>query len=219
MRKVFVYVEGQTEETFIRDILAPHLSHRNLLLQPVLAKTKHTVSGASFRGGITSYARVKRDILGLLRDSTAILVTTMIDYYGLPDDFPGKNRVSSGTPRQRVTVLQDAFQQDIAQPRFLAFLVLHEFEALLFADPSSVIDVFRDVNIGGACRLAQEVQGRQPEEINDGPTTHPSARFLCHIPEYRKPLHGPMIANRIGLATIRQHCPHFDAWVRQLEKL
>jgi len=32
MKKVFVYVEGQTEETFIRDVLAPHLSQRDLEL-------------------------------------------------------------------------------------------------------------------------------------------------------------------------------------------
>jgi hypothetical protein len=219
MRKVFVYVEGQTEETFIRDVLAPHLSPRGLILHPVLAKTKRTLSGAAFKGGITSYAPVRRDIMGLLRDSSAIQVTTMIDYYGLPDDFPGKNRLPSGTPAQRVAFLEDAFRRDIDHPRFLPFLVLHEFEALLFADPRQIIEVFRDVNLNGASQLAQEVQGLQPEEINDGPQTHPSERIRRHIPEYRKRLHGPMIAGRIGLAAIREQCPHFDGWVRQLENL
>ena len=169
MRKVFVYVEGQTEETFVRDILAPYLSQKDLILWPVLAKTKRTSSGATFKGGITSYGRIRRDIIELLRDSSAIRVTTMIDYYALPDDFPGKNRLSGGTPAQRVAFLEDSFRQDIDHPRFLPFLVLHEFEALLFADPRQVIEVFRDVNLNGASQLAQEVQGLQPEEINDGP--------------------------------------------------
>jgi hypothetical protein len=219
MRKVFVYVEGQTEETFIRDVLAPHLSPRGLILHPVLAKTKRTLSGAAFKGGITSYAPVRRDIMGLLRDSSAIQVTTMIDYYGLPDDFPGKNRLSGGTPAQQVALLEDAFRRDIDHPRFLPFLVLHEFEALLFTDPMRIIEVFHHVKEKGASQLAQEVQGLQPEEINDGPQTHPSARILRHIPGYRKPLHGPMIARQIGLAAIRERCPHFDGWVRQLENL
>jgi hypothetical protein len=76
----------------------PLISPRGLVLHPVLAKTKRTLSGAAFKGGITSYVQVRRDIIGLLRDSSAIRVTTMIDYYGLPDDFTGKNLLPSGTP-------------------------------------------------------------------------------------------------------------------------
>lgn len=36
-------------------------------------------------------------------------------------------------------------------------------------------------------------------------------------PSYRKALHGPQIALRIGLAAIRARCPRFAAWLARLE--
>ena len=35
----------------------------------------------------------------------------------------------------------------------------------------------------------------------------------------RKRLHGPLIAERIGLPGLRAKCPHFAAWVEKLEAL
>jgi hypothetical protein len=56
-----------------------------------------------------------------------------------------------------------------------------------------------------------------PEEINDGPETHPAARLQKLLPTYQKTLHGPMIAGRIGLEALCASCPHFAGWVRRLE--
>lgn len=123
MKRLLIYVEGQTEETFVRDVLAPYLWTLGLHPEPTLARTKRTRSGQTFKGGITG----------------------------------------------RLTA-----------------------EAALFATP---------------------------EEINEGADTHPAARILKHAPGYRKPLHGPLIANRIGLATIRSRCPHFDQWLTNLAEL
>lgn len=39
------------------------------------------------------------------------------------------------------------------------------------------------------------------------------------IQGYRKTLHGPLLAERIGLDRIRAECPRFDAWLRRLESL
>lgn len=218
MKKVLVYVEGQTEETFVRDVLGPHLNGRGVFPIPVLARTKRTRSGNVFKGGVLSYAQVRRDILRLLKDTSAALVTTMIDYYALPDDFPGKANIPSGTPYQRVAFLEEAFWRDIDHPLFYPFLTLHEFEALLFAQPNQIVQIFpnppRD-----AFRLLQEISGIPPEEVNEGKDTHPSARIRRYFPEYRKPLHGPLIAGRIGLEAIRKACPHFDGWIGRLERL
>jgi hypothetical protein len=35
----------------------------------------------------------------------------------------------------------------------------------------------------------------------------------------RKTLHGPMAVDAIGIAAMRQACPHADAWLRRLEVL
>lgn len=217
MKKVLVYVEGQTEETFVRDVLAPSLQQRDVLLVPVLARTKRTKAGHTFKGGIVSYSQVRRDILHLLNDSSAVLITTMIDYYGLPDDFPGKRVLSGGSPHQRVQFLEASFRQDIGDRRFLPFLTLHEFEALLFAQPAQIIQVFPQIR--QATSLIEEIANTPPEEIDEGQDTHPAARIHRYLPGYRKRLHGPLIARRIGLETIRARCPHFDEWVRKLEKL
>jgi len=217
MKKVLVYVEGQTEETFVRDLLAPFLQRRSIWLVPVLARTKRTKAGHTFKGGIVSYNQVRRDVLNLLNDSSAVLVTTMLDYYGLPVDFPGKRALRGGSPYQRVAHLEDAFRRDIGDPRFFPFLTLHEFEALLFAQPEQIVQTFPQARM--ATRLIQEVSALPPEEIDEGQTTHPAARIGRYLPRYRKRLHGPIIARRIGLQTIRDRCPHFDEWVSKLESL
>jgi hypothetical protein len=97
MKFVKIYVEGQTEETFVRDVLTPHLSGIGVYPTPVLAKTKREKSGRAFKGGLTSYAKVRRDILRLLDDSSAAAVTTMLDFYGLPKDFPGNSIIPTGS--------------------------------------------------------------------------------------------------------------------------
>lgn len=219
MKQVFVYVEGQTEETFVRDVLAPYLfSKCNIYLIPTLARTKRTKSGHTFKGGIVSYGQVKRDILNLLGDSSAALVTTMIDYYGLPDDFPGKSTLPAGTPYVRARHLEDAFASDIGNPRFLPFLVLHEFEALVLTEPKHLARALPQYQ-DNLARLVADIGTRLPEEINDGNTTHPAARIRQYFPGYQKRLHGPLVVQNTGIETIRSQCPHFAEWLARLESL
>src|SRR5260370_34666428 len=77
--KVYVVVEGRTEETFIDQLLNPHLSALGHILIPVPEQ-------------IQKYSRVSKRIRSLLGDSSASLVTTMFDYYGLPTNFPGREQ-------------------------------------------------------------------------------------------------------------------------------
>ena len=44
MRKVYILVEGQTEETFVRDLLAPYLFPKDVAVQATLAATKRVKS-------------------------------------------------------------------------------------------------------------------------------------------------------------------------------
>ena len=78
MKRVLVLVEGQTEETFVRDVLAPHLLDRNVALIPKILVTKRVKSGGHFKGGVTSYDKVKGDVQRLLADTHAERVTTML---------------------------------------------------------------------------------------------------------------------------------------------
>ena len=137
MKKVLVLVEGQTEEFFIKKILSHHLEKKNIFITPTILATKRVKSGPDFKGGIISYTRVKRELIRLLGDTSAGLVTTMFDMNGLPHDFPGKSD-ASGTPLKRVKYIEQVFDGDINDSRFLSYISLHEFESLLFSYPHEI---------------------------------------------------------------------------------
>ena len=217
MKRAHVLVEGQTEETFVQGVLRPHLLQQEIELTPVLVATKRLKSGGKFKGGITDYGKVRNDLLRLLGDTSADLVTTMMDFYGLPADFPGMRTLPRrAASSERADHLEAALRADLGHGRFFPYLSLHEFEALLFTAPAEV-----DVTFPGCRKALEEICSRvaSPEEINDGKETHPAARLARLIPTYRKPLHGPTISGRIGLPSLRARCPHFNDWVTRLERL
>ena len=218
MAKVFIYVEGQTEDTFVKRVLYPPLSQKGIFIIPIIAKTKRTKSGETFKGGITKYSVVKSEILKLLNDPTALAVTTFIDYYDLPHSFPGKNRLVGTTPFEKVEFLENAFKQDIDHPKFIPYIMLHEFEALLFASPREICKPFPGTNVMADLENIRN-SFQSPEEINEGKATHPSARIQSLLPDYRKSLHGPLISLRIGLDRIRRECHHFSQWLSAIERL
>jgi hypothetical protein len=216
LRMIHVLVEGQTEEAFVRDVLFGHFYERGIVLQPTLVVTKRVKSGGHFKGGVVSYHQVRGDVRRLLGDTSAVVVTTMLDYYGLPNDFPGKNdHLSKKGCYERVAYVERAFAKEIDHPRFRPHLMLHEFEALLFTDPASFESLF---GAGCAQKLGQiRDQFGSPEEIDEGPETAPSKRLRDVFPRYQKPQHGPQAAQIIGLAKMRAACAHFDAWLTLLE--
>jgi len=219
VRKVLILVEGQTEERFVKDVLQPHLWTREVHPEPKIVTTKRVKVGAQFKGGVSTFHKIDSDIKRLLGDSDAALVTTMFDYYGLPDDFPGKQGLRGMTSFDRARELEAALEQRYnCGPKFFAYLMIHEFEALLFSSPGVLAQVMNAAAFEPRL-LAIRGQFSTPEEINDDPTTTPSARVLNLFPGYRKRLHGSLTTGRIGLDTIRSECAHFNEWVVKLESL
>src|SRR5258708_3059906 len=76
--RLLVHVEGQTEELFVNAVLAPHLYSRGY--HGVFTQLVGTRRG----GGICSWASAKRDIIRHRSEDPDRIVTTMVDYYGLP---------------------------------------------------------------------------------------------------------------------------------------
>ncbi len=220
MERGLILVEGQTEEAFVDRLLAPHLLARGLSLKPVILKTKRLASGKSFKGGASSYDKIRRDLLLLLRDSNVVCVTTMLDFYGFPKDLPGRSPPLSKDPRVAVECLEKDFAADLEahRPRFLPFLVLHEFEALLLAAPAAFDELFPGLEVTEKLVAAVKARG-SPELVNDGEATHPAARISLLVKGYEKVKDGAALAERIGLETMREQCPHFDGWVQRLEAL
>ena len=218
MKRVLISVEGQTEETFIRDMLRDYLYQFNIVLIPTIVTTKIVKSGPNFKGGLTSYQRVKRDIQNLLTDSNAVAVTTFYDLYGLPTDFPGYD-TRPLQPYAKVNHLESAFAQEINHPRFKPYLQLHEFETFLFVAPNTTSQM---LGLGTSeVNELNQIRSRfsNLEEINDNPHTAPSKRLQSIYNAYEKALDGPIVTLELGLSQLRQACRHFDEWVTWLEGL
>jgi hypothetical protein len=176
------------------------------------------------RGGMLDYRRAKRDLTFWMREDRRpdAFFTTMFDLYALPDDFPGFNAGRGDRdPYRRVQTMETAFANDIAHQRFVPYLQLHEFEALLLADPTCFRLRFKEREAGIVNLISLCGGVASPELIDDGRQTSPSRRIIKEIPEYdgQKRSAGPLLAARIGLAALRQRCPHFGAWLARLEGL
>src|ERR1700733_2143491 len=98
-KRVLILVEGQTEERFVKDVLGPFFYGRQLFFFPTISVTKRVKDGPNFKGGVTNFARFRNDAQRLLNSAAGALVTTMLDYYRLPQDFPGMStRLTNWTP-------------------------------------------------------------------------------------------------------------------------
>lgn len=216
MTRVYLLVEGQTEEAFVRELLMPHYARVGLYLTPIIVNTS-----PGYKGGVVSYAKIKPQLMRLCRQDAGAHVSTLFDLYALPQDFPGKSTVAypnNGSGQQKAAFLEAQLAQDIGQPNFIPNLMVHEFEALLFVQPEKFSEWTDSRAV--LARLSADAQAHAtPEDINDSPQTAPSKRILKAMPAYQKTFHGPLIACEIGLDAMRAACPHFHAWLQALEAL
>jgi hypothetical protein len=216
--RLHAVVEGQTEETFFRDILAHVLAGHEIYadVHRITTGRKRTVT---FRGGLLAYEHLRRDLtLWMKQDrKPESWFTTMVDLYRLPADFPGIAKAAAiADPIERVRFLENELQADLNHRQFVPFIQLHEFEALLFSDPNSFSIAFP--NNPAAIAKLNEIRraAPSPEHIDDGEDTSPSQRICRVLPDFVKPASGPIIAREIGLDRIRSECQHFNAWIEAL---
>lgn len=228
--RVNLIVEGQSEEDFVNRLLRPALASQGIFVCARQVYTRHNKHGRTYKGGATSYGKARKDILNWLTQDTEAYVSTLFDLYALPNDFPSFAKAQKQTdPYQQVLELEKALFQDIHEnfkgnpQRFIPFILLHEFEGLLFSDPEILLEgLTLEHEISGLQQALSEILemfGGNPELINDSPQTAPSKRLIQLCPGYNKTLFGISIAEDIGLPAIRAKCPHFHAWVSQIEML
>jgi hypothetical protein len=224
--RLLILVEGETEETFVGEMLADHLAAHQ-----VYASAKRFGTGRH-RGGICAWNTARREILTHLRHDPELRVTTMVDYYGLPQGeaeghgWPGRSQAAQLPFSQKATTVEQALTADItaalnnalAAQRFIPFVVIHEFEGILFSDPNAFASGIGQPQLAAPFQQIR-VQFQNPEAINDSPITAPSKRVIDLYSGYEKPLFGTLAALEIGLNTIRAQCPHFADWISQLENL
>ena len=211
MRVRFV-VEGETEEALVRSLLIPHLRAHGIACAPhqdiLVARGNkwrifHGLIDASLRGLGKQWG----------------LVTTLYDLYGIDqsnlqiEDAYAR----AAQPREKARIAETAMARAVgASDRFLPHVSLYEIETLVFADLARSVEV-RPEWEGGIENLARKVKAREPESIDDTRETSPSHRLIDALPGFDKVADVPLILEKIGLETIRDRCPHFDAWLRVIE--
>jgi len=143
----------------------------------------------------------------------------MFDFYGFPDEHPGAHRVRAATNTfAKAQEIESTMRRQFEHPRFIPFVMVHEFEALVFADSGKA------ANILGAPGL-QEIMddilraAGGAEQVNDGEDTHPKARLQNAARNYHECVDGPDIVHEIGMEVLKAKCPRFGKWVQRLENL
>lgn len=118
----------------------------------------------------------------------------------------------------RVEHVETAWAASVGDARFVPHLVLHEFEAWVYAEPSCLESWMFDDDRKVITAIAAIASAHHtPEDIDEGPQTAPSKRLLAIFPAYQKTLHGPLVVSAIGIDRIRAVCPHFARWLSRLE--
>lgn len=224
MNELVVIVEGETEQTFVRDQLGEHLAVHNTTVWPVLPGRHRS------HGGVKKWEIAKQDIIRTLKEGR--FCSTMFDYYAMPSDWPGRAESESKPWRDRAQFVEESVFQDIKvslsssfnPKRFIPYIQLHEFEALAFADIEQLVSVLAPIS-----KLTTEVllehfrevltESGHPEAINHSYETCPSRQISNYVPAYKKRAQGPIVTKRIGIPGLRQRCTHFGNWLSRLEAM
>ena len=220
LARLLVHVEGDAEELFVNEVLGPHLYEHGY--SEVAARVVGQARQRRRRGGIVSWPVAQREIVSHLKGDRGCLATTLIDYYGLPREWPGRDDAHSLPGLQKAEHVEQALLSDTQEVipdgsrRFIPFVMLHEFEALLFSNCERFADAIDHPEMTLPFQAIRD-QFSTPEEIDDSPQTAPSKRILKLCPDYEKPLMGILAALAVGLETMRRECPHFADWLRRLE--
>ena len=225
MPRLLIHVEGQTEEAFVNEILQEHFIASGY--ESVAARIMGNARLRRRRGGIRPWPSAKKDIVNHLKEDSGCIATTMVDYYGLPASghgaWPGRARASTLAFEKKAHCVESAILKEItkevdSENRFIPFVVMHEFEALLFADCVSLSQAIGRPELHSQFESVRK-EFATPEEINDSPETATSKRMESIVIGYEKPLFGILAALEIGLVGMRASCPHFDSWLSRLESL
>jgi hypothetical protein len=222
--RVYVVTEGQTETQFVKKVLGPWFNQRNIILIPCTVVTKmDKKAGKQYKGGISSYTKVRNDIKKCLNyaNKPNVYITTMFDYYHFPHDVPGYTPGKAADPYSEVARLESLIKNDIQNinpsPVFIPYLQLHEFETLIFCDLAIVANQHFD-SVIAPLREAMD-KFKNPELINNSETTAPSKRLHDCISGFDKVADGVLITEKIGIDNLRRTCRHFNDWITCLENL
>lgn len=224
--RLLVHVEGETEKAFVDGVLGPHLERHGY--SSISARLMGSRRSRASRGGGVSWSSVRDGIVRHLKEDRQAFVTTMVDYYGMRQSestqWPGRVAARSLPLPQRAEAVQNAIGADIAESmgrtfdarRFIPYVSMHEFEALLFSDCGRFAGAVGRPDLADAMQDVLDQFG-DPEAIDDSEDTAPSKRIVDLMPNYHKVAFAPIASQAIGLDAMRHRCANFAQWLKRLE--
>ena len=212
MKNVYIYCEGPTEESFINEILYPYFINVGIVVCPIICTTKRTVS-KKYTGGVSDYAKIKKELTMLCRQHHNEYVTTMFDYYAMPENTPGLDCTEQDI-HERIRHIEQIIDADIGQQNCKFHFMLHEFEAILFSKPES-FSLIAEENVVSSIQNIRDSYPT-PEHINNSPETAPSKRLEALISNYAKIKNGTLLSKDMGIDVIMKQCPHFNSWIQSI---
>jgi hypothetical protein len=227
MKRLNIIVEGSCEEIFVNDVLAHHLAPLKIFVSARKIRTGwDRINKKPAKGGLLNYSKFRNDVKNWIksdRDNSTCYYSSMIDLYAFPKDKESPYTIAIQTISdcyQKITALELAIANDIKHPRFIPYVQLHEFEALLLVEPDRLLTMYPEDQTK-ILRLKNDIGTKSPETINESPMKAPSKRIILHLPDYegQKDQVGPLVAEDIGITKLRLNCPHFNAWIKKLESL
>lgn len=217
MKRLVLVVEGDTEKEFVDKVLSPYLYSKGLISVSCF-KIKHT------KGGLTKYQHLKTDLINCVYEQD-VVVSTLIDFYALPKDFPKYEEASLIVNKsERIDFLEKEILKDLEKdkngyfPNLIPYIQMHEFEAFVFSSFNGITSLFgsNEADLAEIKKIIESYEN--PEEINDGKQTAPSKRLIKLINGYNKVTDGILIIEEIGIEKILKKCIRFNNWVEMLIK-
>jgi hypothetical protein len=216
LRQVAIVVEGQTESAFVTEILAPYLQAMEVYVTPVIVKTSRLADGTTFKGG-GMWKHYENDIRGLLKATHLDRVSILVDFYAYPKDGPGVDCCARPHQSRRCVDLRiAAMAAAIGDPRFLAHVVLHEFETWVIASATGTSHVLGDEAVAKSLQAEARSVNGDVELLNDSLATAPSKRVQKCWSDYDNVTGGIEVIREAGLPAVMERCPGLKAWVDQL---
>lgn len=212
MKRVIFIVEGDTEISFIQKCIMPYLYQKGFT-NPMNAQKIITNRKKNKKGGNVAFEYLKNDIERVAATRN-VLITTFLDFFRLPTDFPGYT-----TDSLKIEQIEEAVRENISpiidRAKFLPYIQRHEIEALMYTNMDGfnyVVDKEESLN-----KLKEIInQYANPEDINSGSETAPSKRLMKIFP-YQKTTDGEIILEALPIDDIRSKCPRFNEWLENLE--
>ena len=215
MKRIEIIVEGQTEMTFVKEVLAPYICEKlnnNCTVNPIRIHL-----GQSGRGGFVNYMHLKNDINNLLKSKDKdLVVTTFVDYFRIPQKHMPEFELWKDEQNHHIQVqmMEEAITRDIKDTRFVPYIQMHEFEALLFSSKRGFMTYWTEKQVEKVQTVIDTFAC--PENINTNPTGAPSKRLLAINPSYNKVVDGNIVALEVGIEIMLDACPKFKTWVERL---